>query len=221
MDLDTTRGKHAYRKLIEQFERQEVDILVGTQMVTKGLDFDHVGLVGVLHADQQLYLPHYRAVERTFQLLVQVSGRAGRKNTAGNVVIQSYNPTHPVFADVALNDYLSFFQREIAQRKMWKYPPYYYLIKVTLKHKKKSTVSDAARLMAQQLQSRLGNRVIGPAEPPVSRLRNLYLMDIGIKVEKRGNLIVQVKDFLRQQIADIKKHKGLTTVRINVDVDPG
>ena len=221
MDLDTTRGKHAYRKLIEQFERQEIDILVGTQMVTKGLDFDHVGLVGVLHADQQLYLPHYRAVERTFQLLVQVSGRAGRKHTAGNVVIQTYNPTHPVFADVMLNDYLSFFNREIVQRKVWKYPPYYYLIKLTLKHKNKTTVSDAARLIAQQLKNRLGNRVIGPAEPPVARLRNHYLMDIGIKVEKQGNLIGKVKEFLREQIAELKKQKGLTTVRVNVDVDPG
>lgn len=220
MDYDTTRGKQAYRKLIEAFESQEIDILVGTQMVTKGLDFDHVGLVGVIHADQQLYYPHFRAVERTFQLLVQVSGRAGRKHTAGNVVIQSYNPAHPVFADVAMNDYLSFFQMEIIQRQNWKYPPYYHLIKIMLKHKSKGVVVEASNILANRLRNRLGNRVLGPAEPGIARVRNQYLMDIGIKVERGGDIAGRVKDLIRVLISGIKKQKGLTTVRINVDVDP-
>ena len=134
LDYDSTRSKFAYQKIIDDFEQQRVDILVGTQMVTKGLDFDHVGLVGVVHADQQLYFPHFRAMERTFQLLVQVSGRAGRKGKPGNVIVQTYNPMHPVFADVGLNDYLSFYNREIAERKQWAYPPFVHLIKISLKH---------------------------------------------------------------------------------------
>jgi len=220
MDYDTTRGKHAYQKLIEGFERQEIDILVGTQMVTKGLDFDHVGLVGVIHADQQLYYPHFRAVERTFQLLVQVSGRAGRKHAAGNVVIQSYNPTHPVFADVAMNDYLSFFEMEIIQRENWKYPPYYHLIKIMLKHKSKGVVVETSNVLANRLRNRLGKRVLGPAEPGVARVRNQYLMEIGIKVERKGDIASRVKDLIKILISGIKKQKGMTTVRINVDVDP-
>jgi len=220
MDYDTTRGKHAYQKLIEGFERQEIDILVGTQMVTKGLDFDHVGLVGVIHADQQLYYPHFRAVERTFQLLVQVSGRAGRKHAAGNVVIQSYNPTHPVFADVAMNDYISFFQTEIVQREHWHYPPYYHLIKIMLKHKSKGVVYEASNLLAKQLRNKLGKRVLGPSEPGIARVRNQYLMDIGIKVERKGDIASRVKDLIKVLISAIKKQKGMTTVRINVDVDP-
>jgi primosomal protein N' (replication factor Y) len=220
MDYDTTRGKHSHRKLIEAFERREVDILVGTQMVTKGLDFDHVGLVGVLHADQQLYIPNFRSVERTFQLLIQVSGRAGRHHAAGQVVIQTYNPTHPIFADVALNDYDSFFNREIQQRLQWKYPPFFHLIKITLKHKTKATVSEASKLLSTWLRSRLGGRVIGPAEPPVGRIRNQYLMDIGIKIERKGNMGTRVKELLRLHIAELKKQKGMTTVRVNVDVDP-
>jgi primosomal protein N' (replication factor Y) (superfamily II helicase) len=220
MDYDTTRGKQAYQNLIEGFERQEIDILVGTQMVTKGLDFDHVGLVGVIHADQQLYYPHFRAVERTFQLLVQVSGRAGRKDASGNVVIQSYNPTHPVFADVAMNDYISFFQREIFQREHWKYPPYYHLIKIVLKHKSKSVVVEASNILANRLRNKLGKRVLGPAEPGIARVRNQYIMEIGLKVERKGDISSRVKDLIKILIAGIKKQKGMTTVRINVDVDP-
>ncbi|MDX1477780.1 MAG: primosomal protein N' [Saprospiraceae bacterium] len=221
MDYDTTRRKEAYHKLIDAFEQQEIDILVGTQMVTKGLDFDHVGLVGVLHADQQLYFPHFRAVERTFQLLVQVSGRAGRKETAGQVVIQTYNPTHPVFADVAMNDYQSFFQRELLSRKQWLYPPFFHLIKITLKHKVKGTVVGAARLLAHRLKEHLGNRVLGPAEPGIARVRNQYLMDIGIKIERKPQASASVKKLLREQIAQLHKERGMTTVRVNVDVDPG
>ena len=178
-------------------------------MVTKGLDFDHVGLVGVIHADQQLYYPHFRAVERTFQLLVQVSGRAGRKHAAGNVVIQSYNPTHPVFADVAMNDYLSFFQREIIQREHWHYPPYYHLIKIMLKHNSKRVVVEASNNPCKtDLRSKLGKRVLGPAEPGIARVRNQYLMDIGIKVERKGDIARRVKDLIKILIAGIKKAKG-------------
>ena len=220
MDHDTTRQKQSYHKLITSFERQEVDILVGTQMVTKGLDFDHVGLVGVIHADQQLFFPHYRAVERTFQLLVQVSGRAGRKHAAGDVIIQTYHPTHPVFADVAFNDYESFYTREIEQRRIWKYPPYVYLVKLILKHTKQHIVHEASLLLAHRLRSELGDRILGPAEPHIARVRNQYIMEIGIKTERSAQIASQVKKFLRDQVAVLRKEKGFSGVRVNIDVDP-
>ena len=220
MDYDTTRRKNAYEGLITAFERQEVGILVGTQMVTKGLDFDHVGLVGVLHADQQLYFPNFRSVERTFQLLVQVSGRAGRKHTAGKVIIQTYNPGHPVFTDVAMNDFVAFYQREITSRQHWVYPPFVHLIKITLKHKVKATVQNAARLLAHRLKAAYGKRILGPAEPGIARVRDQYLMDIGIKVERKPHFSAEVKAFVRTVIAELKKEKGMTTVRVNIDVDP-
>lgn len=221
MDYDTTRRKHAYHDLITSFEQQKVDVLVGTQMVTKGLDFDHVGLVGVVHADQQLYFPHFRSVERTFQLLVQVSGRAGRKHTAGKVIIQTYNPDHPVFADVALNDYMSFYKREIDARLQWSYPPFYHLVKITLKHKKRPTVQTAAKLLAHRLERQIGKRVLGPAEPHVARVRNQYLMDIGVKIERKPRRSEEIKNIITETIAGVHREKGLSTVRVNVDVDPG
>ena len=220
MDYDTTRKKQSYHKLISDFENQKIDVLVGTQMVTKGLDFDHVGLVGVIHADQQLFFPHFRAVERTFQLLVQVSGRAGRKHAAGDVVIQTYHPTHPVFADVAFNDYDSFYNREIEQRRIWRYPPFVYLIKLNMKHKRRETVHEAARLLAHRLRSELGERVLGPAEPGIARVRNQYLIDIGIKIERSPQAASRVKQFIKTQIAALKRERGFSGVRVNVDVDP-
>ena len=220
MDFDTTRSKFSHLKIINDFEDQLIDILVGTQMVTKGLDFDHVGLVGVINADQSLHRPHYKAHERTFQLLTQVAGRAGRKELLGKVIIQSYQPAHPVFADVALNDYLSFYNREIEERQKFKYPPYYRLIRLQLKHKKRDIVQQAAIDLANNLKYRLGKRVIGPAEPVVARLRNQYLMDIGIKLEMNYAMIKKVKELLKENVQLIHQKKGMTTVRVNIDVDP-
>lgn len=220
MDYDTTRKKNAHHQIIAAFEAQQIDILVGTQMVTKGLDFDHVGLVGVINADQQLYFPNFRAQERCYQLLTQVSGRAGRKHAPGTVVVQTFNPTHAVFADIAIGDFRSFFNREMAERKNYFYPPFSRLISVTLKHKKKQLVDDAARRMADDLKKHLGKQVIGPAEPHIGRVRNYYLMDIGIKLPQNPGLIFKVKQYLRELSKEITTTKGLTTTRINIDVDP-
>ncbi len=220
MDFDTTRRRKGYEKLIEAFEEQKIDILVGTQMVTKGLDFDHVGLVGVVHGDQQLFFPDFRAAERTFQLLVQVSGRAGRKNQQGKVVIQTFHPDHPVFSDIKRADFESFYQREVQERKRFQYPPFYRLIKLTVSHTKQDTARFAAHELSKWLKGKLGSRVIGPAEPQVSRVRGKYLFDIGIKLEKDPGMIRQSKMYLLAQIARMQKLKGMSNVRVRVDVDP-
>jgi primosomal protein N' (replication factor Y) len=221
LDFDSTRSKFAYQKIIDDFERRAVDILVGTQMVTKGLDFDHVGLVGVVHADQQLYFPHFRAMERTFQLLVQVSGRAGRKENVGNVIVQTYNPSHPVFADVGFNDYLSFYNREIVERERWAYPPFVHLIKITVKHHERNLCRQAAIELGKRLRLRIAKGVLGPAEPRIGKVRNQYIMNLGLKIGRVTGRSTAIKEILLEEIAMLKRQKGFTTIRVNVDVDPG
>ena len=220
LDLDTVRGKNALAKIIEDFEERQVDVLIGTQMVTKGLDFDNVGLVGVLNADLTLSYPDFRATERGFQLLTQVSGRSGRGDAPGTVMIQAYDTTHPVLAEVADANYASFFAREIEERQTFKYPPFYRLIKVTLKHKKPATLNDATKLYAHFLRQRLGDRVIGPAIPHVSRIRGYYLLDLMLKLERDAKLIAYAKQTLHEAAAEVHGERGFSTVRINVDVDP-
>lgn len=220
MDLDTTRGKNNMENIIYDFEHQKIDILVGTQMVTKGLDFDHVGLVGVIYADQALYYPDFRAAERTFQTLVQVSGRAGRKNDQGKVMIQTYQPEHAVFEDVVRNDYNSFYDREIHERELFKYPPLVRQIAIIVKHKQAEISREAAELFVLELKAKYGNRVLGPSVPSVSRLRGQYINLIYIKMEKNIRLIQDVKNSIREFQHSIVRKKSLSTVRINVDVDP-
>ncbi|MEL6926320.1 MAG: primosomal protein N', partial [Bacteroidota bacterium] len=220
MDFDTVKGKNALGRLINDFEERRIDILVGTQMVTKGLDFDNVGIVGVLSADNLLYFPDFRATERAFQLLTQVSGRAGRKNKRGKVIIQAYNVAHPVVREVVNNDFQSFYRREIVERQQFKYPPYHRLIKVTLKHKKYQVLNDASRFFTQALQQQLGDRVIGPAVPGIPRVRNYYLMDYMIKLERNAKLIAFAKEAIQQATTFVKSQQGCSTIRVNVDVDP-
>lgn len=220
MDLDTTRGKHNLESLIYDFEQGHIDILVGTQMVTKGLDFDHVGLVGVLDADQSLYFPDFRAAERTFQMLVQVSGRAGRKNDRGLVMIQTWQPGHPVFADVIQSDYRAFYVREIHERENFKYSPFTRQIVVTIRHKQAGLSREAAEILAMELKQAYGNRVLGPSVPTVGRVRNQFIHMIHIKMEHDPRLIKSVKQALRAFQNSIVKKKSLSTVRISIDVDP-
>ncbi len=220
MDLDTTRGKNNMENIIYEFERQQIDILVGTQMVTKGLDFDHVGLVGVIYADQALYYPDFRAAERTFQTLVQVSGRAGRKHQQGKVMIQTFQPEHPVFLDVVRNDYTSFYNREIHEREIFKYPPLVRQIAITVKHKQPEICREAAEMFVIELKAKYGKRILGPSIPSVGRIRNQYINQIFIKMEKDLRLIQDIKNTIKEFQSDITKKKSLTTVRINVDVDP-
>lgn len=220
MDLDTVRGKHAHAKLLQQFESGELDVLVGTQMVTKGLDFERVGLVGVISADQLLHFPDFRATERAFQLLVQVAGRAGRKHRQGQVIIQTFNPTHPVLDEVIQNDFQRFFQREVRERKEFGYPPFIRLIRITLQHKRSEVSEEAAKLLALWLKADLADWVIGPAAPYVGRVRNYYLQDILLKIPRSSKQLQRAKQLIRQARHRLAKSDGLTTVRVKVDVDP-
>lgn len=220
MDLDTTRGKNNLENLIYDFEKGNIDILVGTQMVTKGLDFDHVGLVGVVYADQALHYPDFRAAERTYQTLVQVSGRAGRKFEQGKVMIQTYQPEHPVFKDVVHGDYRSFYNREIREREIFRYPPFVRQIAVTIRHKQADMSREAAQIMVMELRAQFGARILGPSVPSVARVRNQFIHMIFIKMERNGKIISEIKNAIKYFQAGIVKKKSLSTVRISVDVDP-
>ncbi|MBK6902647.1 MAG: primosomal protein N' [Saprospirales bacterium] len=220
MDLDTVRTKNAHARIINDFEEHRLDVLVGTQMVTKGLDFDKVSIVGVINADQLLHFPDFRAGERAFQLLTQVAGRAGRKNRRGKVVIQALQTFHPVLKEVLAGDYKEFYRREIEERQEFQYPPFFRLIKITLKHQNPETVNRAALHLGHWLKDRLEKRVIGPAMPYVSRVRGQYLLDILIKLERNTPLINQTKDWVMEGVLEMRKLEGCSGVRANVDVDP-
>ena len=220
MDLETVRGKNAHAKLINDFEEGRLDILVGTQMVTKGLDFEKVGIVGVLSADQLLQFPDFRAGERAFQLMLQVSGRAGRKHKQGKVLIQAFNTTSPVIREVLANDYAGFFTREMMERQQFKYPPYYRLIRITLKHKKPQTLNKGASIFENALKSKLGEWAIGPAIPYVGRVRGYYLLDFLIKLPRDAKKIRFAKEVVQQAIDGMQQTPGYSGVRVNVDVDP-
>lgn len=220
MDFDTVRSKHAHAQIINDFEEKRIDILVGTQMVTKGLDFENVGIVGVLSADQLLQFPDFRAGERAFQLMVQVSGRAGRKHKRGKVIIQAFNTASPVLKEVLNNDFSSLIQRELRERNDFLYPPFVRLIRITLKHKKPELLNDAAKLYAKMLKKELGNWVIGPAVPYISRVRGYYLLDFLIKLERDAKKIRFAKQTVLDSIIAMQKTDGFSGVRVNVDVDP-
>jgi primosomal protein N' (replication factor Y) len=220
MDFDTVRTKNAHAKIINDFEERRLDILVGTQMVTKGLDFDNVGVVGVLSADQLLQFPDFRASERGFQLMTQVSGRAGRKKKQGKVIIQAFDISHPVLKEVIEGDYLGFYKREVAERQAFGYPPYQRLIQITLKHKKPTTVNEAAYFYTKFLQEKLGGLVIGPAIPSIPRVRNYYLLDVLIKLGKNSKQINFAKTSVLQANQMLAQKEGYSSVRINVNVDP-
>ncbi|MCO6488497.1 MAG: primosomal protein N' [Phaeodactylibacter sp.] len=220
MDLETVRGKNAHARLINDFEEGRLDILVGTQMVTKGLDFERVGVVGVLSADQLLQFPDFRAGERAFQLMLQVSGRAGRKHKQGKVIIQAFNTSSPVLREVLANDYAAFFTREMRERQEFNYPPFYRLIRITLKHKKPKTLNEGAQIFEQALKSKLGEWAIGPAEPYVNRIRGYYLLDFLIKMPKDAKKIRYAKETIQEAIDAMQQTSGYSGVRVSVDVDP-
>ncbi len=220
MDFDTVRTKNAHFNIIKKFEESKIDILVGTQMVTKGLDFDNVGVVGVLSADHLLYFPDFRATERAFHLMTQVSGRAGRREKQGKVIVQAYNVAHPVLSEVIANNYKKCYEREIKERREFFYPPFYRLIKITLKHKKQETLFKGGKFFGDIVKAKLGSRAIGPAVPGVPRIRNYYLLDILIKMERNGKLIKDIKLFLQDTVVNLHKEKGFSGIKENIDVDP-
>ncbi|APA66177.1 replication restart helicase PriA [Maribacter sp. 1_2014MBL_MicDiv] len=218
MDLDTTRGKHGYEKIINAFEQQELDILVGTQMLTKGLDFRNVNLVGVMNADSLLNFPDYRAHEKTYQLLTQVSGRAGRTKKRGKVLIQTYNPYHQILKQVTTGDYVNMYKEQLYEREQFKYPPVNRIIKVTFKHKNYNVLNEAADWFTSALRTNFGGTVLGPEYPPVARIRNQYLKHIVVKVQK-ANSLVQTKANIRRIEKSFKSVAMYRSVRVIYNVD--
>ena len=218
MDVDSIRGKKAHDNLIQLFEQQKLDVLVGTQMVVKGLDFDHVNLVGILDADGLLSFTDFRVNERAFQLMEQVSGRAGRKNQRGKVLIQAMNVKHPVLQFVKEHSYENLYNYEIERRAEFLYPPFCRLINITLKHKDKSTVEEASDFLVHNLSKDIKN-VTGPAAPVVARVRNLYLMELLIKLPKDGGAMKK-KQVIINHINLLLSQKKYGSVHIVIDVDP-
>ncbi|MEQ8219611.1 MAG: primosomal protein N' [Arenibacter sp.] len=218
MDLDTTRGKHGYEKIINSFEQQEMDILVGTQMLTKGLDFRNVNLVGIMNADSLLNFPDFRAHERSFQLLTQVSGRAGRTKKRGKVIIQSYNPNHRILQQVTTNDYIGMFQEQIYEREQYKYPPINRIIKITFKHKDYNKLNDAAEWFAKSLRNSFGGNVLGPEYPPVARIRNQYIKNVIIKIGGNYSL-VKTKNSIKRIEKSFNAISYYRGVRVIYNVD--
>jgi primosomal protein N' (replication factor Y) len=219
MDLDTTRSKFAHQHIIEDFENGNIDILVGTQMVTKGLDFDNVSMVGILNADSMLNFPDFRSFERSFQLMAQVSGRAGRKSKRGKVIIQSHNPEHAIIREVIANDYLSMYTNQLLDRKDFNYPPFYRLIGLQVIHRDQDLVNDAAKFLADALKKYFQKRVLGPEFPLVSRIRNQYHKNILLKIEREGS-VAQAKKIMSDIFMKFKADAHYKSVRIRVDVDP-
>ncbi len=218
MDLDTTRGKYGYQKIIGAFEAREIDILVGTQMLSKGLDFDNVSLVGILNADMMLNFPDFRAHERAFQLMVQVSGRAGRSKKQGNVAIQTYNPYHQILQQVSTTNYAEMYKEQLQDRWQYHYPPYYRLIKITLKHKDYQKVDAGITWLAKALQNIFGEHVLGPSAPAVSRIRNQYIKNVLIKIPPKQSL-GKTKEHIEKIKNTFQAVSDFRSIRFIIDVD--
>ena len=218
MDQDTTRGKFGFEKIIDSFKNREIDILVGTQMLGKGLDFDNVTLVGIMNADNLLYHPDFRAYERSFQMMAQVSGRSGRSEKQGKVIIQTYTPLHNTIQQVTRNDYESMFKEQLLEREIYKYPPYYKLIKLTLKHRDYDKLKEGSMWLYQVMQQSLPMPVLGPEEPAISRIRNEYIRTIMIKIPAATS-IVTTKSTLQKILNSFEAVAAYRSIRVIVNVD--
>lgn len=219
LDLDTASKKHSAQEILEDFQNNKTKILIGTQMITKGLDFNHIGLVGILLADTLLYFPEYRATERAFQLMLQVAGRAGRREEKGKVLIQTLNPGHPIFGHIKHQNYHSFAQAEWIERQKFKYPPFVRLIKIVLKHKNPKQVQQAAQLLGARIKAISGIILMGPSEPGIARIRNQYLRQMLVKMPLKKSLIDRTKKKILYEIDQLQSTKGMSAVRIEVHVD--
>jgi primosomal protein N' (replication factor Y) len=219
MDLDSTRSRNAYENLIASFENHEIDILVGTQMVSKGLDFDNVSVVGILNADNMLNFPDFRAFERSYQLMAQVSGRAGRKKKQGKVIIQTSQPGHSIIKNVLKNDFYGMYQSQLRERKEFMYPPYYRLIKVLLKHRRREILNDASEWLKKELQKTFSYRVLGPQDPLIGRVQNYHLKHVIIKIEKEKSLN-KSKEIIRKITSKVQSSEKFKSLQVHYDVDP-
>ena len=219
LDLETTRSKNAYAKILNDFQDRQIDILIGTQMVSKGLDFDHVSLVGILNADQMLNFQNFRAHERSFQLMAQVAGRAGRKEKRGKVIIQSHNPYHPIIRQVIDGNFTDMYKQQVLERKNFNYPPFHRLYQFTFVHVDREKVLHAATWFTKGLKNMYGERVLGPEYPPISRIKNKYHMVSMLKVERTLSLN-QTREKVNELLMDYHNQKNIKQVRVIIDVDP-
>jgi primosomal protein N' (replication factor Y) len=218
MDQDTTRGKFGFEKIIDSFKNREVDILVGTQMLAKGLDFDNVSLVGIMNADNMLYHPDFRAFERSFQMMTQVSGRSGRSEKQGRVIIQTYNPDHNTIQQVTNNDYTGMYKEQLYDRQIYKYPPYFKIIKITLKHRDFDKLKEGSMWLYQVMTQNLNIPVLGPEEPAINRIRNEYIRTIIIKIPINTS-IVSTKDRIQKMLNSFDSVAQYRAIRVGVNVD--
>ena len=219
MDLDTTRTRNAYERIISEFSSGHTNLLIGTQMVSKGLDFGNVSVVGILDADTMLNNPDFRAYEHAFMMMAQVAGRAGRKSGRGKVILQTRNPELPVIGEVVRNDYKTFYKELFEERRMFHYPPFYHLVCVYLRHRNAQVADDAAADMARLLRGMLGERVLGPDRPSVARVKTMSIRKIIIKLEA-GISLPRVRECLRAQLALLMQNKRYATLETYYDVDP-
>jgi primosomal protein N' (replication factor Y) len=220
MDLDSTRGKQQFAQLLDKLHKQQIDVLVGTQMVVKGLDFPNVALVGILSADSLLNYPDFRVNERAFQLMSQVSGRAGRVDGAGQVLVQSYNLQHPVLQWVQQNDTRNFYLNEIHFRQQFDYPPFCRIIKIICRHREEQKAIEAATEMASALTLQEGISIQGPVPAGIARVRNQFVQEVWIKIPRESQILNQVKETLQKQRNQSLGKKGFSGVQIIFDVDP-
>lgn len=218
MDQDTTRGKFGFEKIIDSFKNREIDILVGTQMLAKGLDFDNVSLVGVMNADNMLYHPDFRAFERSFQMLTQVAGRAGRAEKQGKVIIQTYNPNHNTIQQVANNDYVGMYKEQLYDRQIYKYPPYFRIIKLTLKQRDYDKLKEGAMWLYQVMSQNLNMPVLGPEEPLISRIRNEYIRTIIIKIPQNTS-IGATKITIQKMLNSFEAVAQYRAIKVMLNVD--
>ncbi len=219
MDQDTTRGKFGFEKIIDSFKNREIDILVGTQMLAKGLDFDNVTLVGIMNADTMLYHPDFRAFERSYQMMTQVAGRSGRSEKQGNVIIQTYNPDHNTIQQVTNNNYLGMYKEQLYERQIYYYPPYYRLIRLTLKHKDYEKLKQGSMWLFQVLQQNLKMPVLGPEEPAVSRIRNEYIRTILIKIPQNQTSLPGTKKTIQKILDSFELVPQFRAIKTAVNVD--
>ena len=219
MDLDTTRTRAAYERIIHDFQQGRTDILIGTQMVSKGLDFDHVSVVGILNADTMMNYPDFRAYERAFQLMAQVAGRAGRKNKRGRVVLQTKSIDHPIIPQVMRNDFEGMVAGQLAERQLFRYPPYYRLVYVYLKHRNEQLLDVMAQTMAAKLRAVFGARVLGPDKPPVARIQTLFIRKIVLKIETNAPM-ARARQLLVQVQQEMVAEDRFKSLIVYYDVDP-
>jgi primosomal protein N' (replication factor Y) len=219
MDQDTTKGKNSFERLIRALEEREVDILIGTQMISKGLDIENLTVVGILNADNLLNFPDFRAHERSFHMMEQVSGRAGRRQKTGKVIIQTSDPDNKIIRLVLNHDYKNMFRIQLEERRAFNYPPFCRLLKIIIKHKDRSLLNSFSDFLGRDLRRQFGRNLLGPEFPIISRIQLWYLKTILIKLDKEKP-VAKAKQSIMESIERLEKEKGASGLKIAIDVDP-